>query len=29
MEKYKVIEENRKIKYVVHNYYNLTKLKDF
>ncbi len=29
MEKYKVLEENRKIKYVVHNYYNLTKLKDF
>lgn len=29
MDKYKVIEENRKIKYVIHNYYNLTKLRDF
>ena len=29
MEKYKVAQENREIKYVVHNYYNLTKLKDF
>ena len=29
MEKYKVVEENRKTKYVVHNYYNLKKLRDF
>lgn len=29
MEKYKVAQENREIKYVVHNYYNLTKLRDF
>lgn len=29
MDKYKVVEENRRIKYVVHNYYNLTKLRDF
>lgn len=29
MDKYKVVEENRKTKYVVHNYYNLTKLRDF
>ena len=29
MDKYKVVEENRRIKYVVHNYYNLTKTRDF
>lgn len=29
MDKYKIVEENRRIKYVVHNYYNLTKLRNF
>lgn len=29
MDKYEVDEENRKTKYVVHNYYNLTKLRDY
>lgn len=29
MKKYKVAQENRQIKYVIHNYYNLTNTRDF
>lgn len=29
MERYKVVQENRQIKYVIHNYYNLTNTRDF